>query len=119
VSNGETSSQVANVDLGDGQITADLIKADVKVQRKGDVITLDSSGSSFGNLVIQGQGQSGSPPPNTVVDIPGLGKATLYQVIKDRNFVIVRMFHLQVLQDNPDIPIGTDVVLGYAKVSVH
>jgi hypothetical protein len=29
------------------------------------------------------------------------------------------MFHLQVLEDNPDIPIGTDVVLGYAKVSVH
>ena len=35
------------------------------------------------------------------------------------NFVIVRMFHLEVLEDNPDIPLGTDVVLGYAKVSVH
>jgi len=119
VSNGETSSQIANVDLGNGQITADLIKADVKIERKGGQITLDSSGSSFGNLVIQGQGQSGNPPPNTVVEIPGLGKATLYEVTTGRNFVIVRMLHLQVLEDNPDIPIGTDVVLGYAKVSVH
>jgi hypothetical protein len=118
-SSGETSSQIVNVDLGDGQITADLIKADVKVRRQGGVITFDTSGSNLGNLTIQGQGQSGSPDPNTVIEVPGLGKVTLYEVTKAKHFTIVRMFHLQVLQDNPDIPIGTDVVLGYAKVSVH
>jgi len=119
VSSGETSSRVTNVDLGDGQITADLIKADAKVERKNGVITFDTSGSHLGSLMIQGQGQSGSPDPNTVIDIPGLGKLTLYEVTKATHFVIVRMFHLQVLQDNPDIPLGTDVVLGYTKVSVH
>jgi len=118
-SQGETSSQIVNVNIGDGQITADLIKADAKVQRQGGTITFDTSGSHLGGLSIQGQGQSGSPDPNTVIEVPGLGKITLYEVTKDKHFVIVRMFHLQVLQDNPDIPLGTNVVLGYAKVSVH
>ncbi len=118
VTSGETSSQIANVDLGGGQITADLVKSDVKIQRKNGRITFDTSGSHLGGLVVQGQGQSGSPDPNTVIEIPGLGKLTLYQVTKGRNFVIVRELHLQVLEDNPNIPIGTDVTLGYAKVSV-
>jgi hypothetical protein len=119
VTSGETSSQIVDVNLGDGQITADLIKADAAITRKNGQITFDTSGSNFGGLTIQGQGQSGAPDPNTVIEIPGLGKITLYQVIKGRNFVIVRMFHLQVLEDNPDIPLGTNVVLGYAKVSVR
>jgi len=119
VSTGETTSQIADVNLGDGQITAELIKADARIQRKNGQITIDTSGSHFGSLFIQGQGQAASPDPNTVIDIPGLGKATLYEVTQGPNFVIVRMFHLEVLEDNPDIPIGTDVVLGYAKVSIH
>jgi hypothetical protein len=119
VTSGETSSQIVDVNLGDGQITADLIKADAAIERRNGLITFDTSGSNFGGLVIQGQGQSGAPDPNTVIDVPGLGKITLYQVVKGRNFVIVRMFHLEVLQDNPDIPLGTDVVLGYAKVSIR
>jgi len=119
VTSGETTSRIVDVNLGDGQITADLIKADAAIQRKNGQITIDTSGSHFGSLFIQGQGQAAAPDPNTVIEIPGLGKVTLYEVTRARNFVIVRMFHLQVLQDNPDIPIGTDVVLGYAKVSVH
>jgi hypothetical protein len=119
VSTGETTSQIADVDLGDGQITADLIKADAKIQRSGGQVTIDTTGSHFGSLFIGGQGQAASPDPNTVIQVPGLGKVTLYEVTKGPNFVIVRMFHLEVLKDNPDIPIGTDVVLGYAKVSVH
>ncbi len=119
VTSGETTSRIVDVNLGDGQITADLIKADAAIQRKNGQITIDTSGSHFGSLFIQGQGQAAAPDPNTVIEIPGLGKVTLYEVTQARNFVIVRMFHLQVLQDNPDIPIGTDVVLGYAKVSVH
>jgi hypothetical protein len=69
--------------------------------------------------MVQGQGQNGSPDPNTVIQVPGLGKLTLYEVTRGKNFVIVRELHLQVLHDNPDIPLGTDVTLGYAKVSVH
>jgi hypothetical protein len=119
VTSGETSSQIANIDLGDGQITADLVKADVKIERKNGQITVDTSGSHLGGLMVQGQGQNGSPDPNTVIQVPGLGKLTLYEVTRGKNFVIVRELHLQVLHDNPDIPLGTDVTLGYAKVSVH
>jgi hypothetical protein len=54
-----------------------------------------------------------------VIDIPGVGRLTLYEVQQGPNSVVVRMVHLQVFQDNPEIPLGTDVVLGYAKVAIR
>jgi hypothetical protein len=119
VTSGETTSEVQNVDLGAGQITAGLVKADVKIERNNGRITIDTSGSRLGGLAVQGRSQSGSPDPNTVIDIPGLGKLTLFEVTRGANFVIVRELHLRVLHDNPDIPVGTDITVGYAKASIH
>ncbi|HEX9377321.1 MAG TPA: choice-of-anchor P family protein [Actinomycetota bacterium] len=116
---GETTSSIANVDLGDGQITADLIKADTAVDKKAGAPVFDTSGSHFGGLVVNGEPQSASPDPNTVIEIPNLGRVILYEVTKGKHFAIVRMFHLKVLEDNPDFPVGTDLVLGYSKISVH
>ena len=90
----------------------------VATKRDG-VVSFDTSGSRFGGLVINGKAQSGSPDPNTVIQIPNLGRVTLYQVTKVGGFVEVVMFHLEVLKDNPDFPLGTDLVLGYSRVGVR
>jgi hypothetical protein len=119
VSLGETTSKVSKVNIGGGQITADYIKADAAIVRRNGQVTIDTSGSNIGGLVIQGQGQSGAPEPNTVIDIPGLGRLTLYEVTEGPNSVTVRMFHLEVLKQNPSFPLGTDVVLGYAQAAVR
>jgi hypothetical protein len=115
----ETTSRIDATNIGDGMITAELIKADALITKDNGVISIDTSGSHLGGLLVQGQGQSSSPDPNTVIDIPRVGKLTLYEVERGPNSVVVRMLHLQVLQDNPEFPLGTDLVLGYAKVAVR
>lgn len=119
VARAETTSRIDATNIGDGMITADLIEADAYIEKDHGVITIDTTGSHFGGLEVQGRSQSGSPDPNTVIDIPGVGRLTLHEVQQGPNYVIVRMVHLQVFQDNPEIPLGTDVVLGYAKVAIR
>ena len=61
-----------------------------------------------------------NPPPNTRVDLAGLGVLWLHRVIQKTSSIEVRMVELQVLQPNSfGLPVGGDLRLAVAHASVH
>jgi hypothetical protein len=96
----ETTSTAQNVNVGDGAVTADVLKADAHSFTDGTTFTFSEAGPTFVNLVINGQLFGGSPPPNTKIKLPGLGTLWLNRVIQTPNSIEVRMIELIVSQNN-------------------
>jgi uncharacterized protein YdbL (DUF1318 family) len=116
----ETTSTAQNVNLGDGAVTADVLKADAHSFTDGTTFTFSETGSTFVNLVINGQPFGGSPPPNTKIKLPGLGTLWLNRVIQTPNSIEVRMIELIVSQNNSlGIPVGSDIRVAVAEASAH
>jgi hypothetical protein len=115
---GATSSKVQNVNLLGGMITASVIKADVTA--KGKPPTLKDH-SSFIGLHVSGHPEiNDNAPPNTQVNLPGLGTLWLHRVVKSKNKIRVTM--IQLIVNNPNnsagVPSGTKVNVGFASVGV-
>ena len=68
------TSKITNANLLGGVIKAHAIVAQAKAVRTGGTLTRSSSGTSIGDLTINGQKQSGNQPANTKFAIPGIGK---------------------------------------------
>jgi len=116
---GETTSTVQGADLLSGLITADLITADAHASKAGGVITLSDEGSSFVNLVVNGQPIAGDVAPNTRIRVDGL-TIWLHRVITSSNDIEVRMIEIVVKGSNPfGLDIGTDIQVAVAHASVH
>ena len=67
------TSKITKANLLGGVIKADAIVARAKAARSGGTLTRTSSGTSIGDLTINGQKQSGNQPANTKFAIPGVG----------------------------------------------
>jgi len=116
---GETTSTVQAVNLVAGLVTADLIKADAHASKTGGTIALSDAGSTFVNLVVNGQSISGDVARNTQVT---LGNVTiwLHRVIQHPNSIEVRMVEIVVSGPNPfGLQTGTDIRVARAEASVH
>lgn len=70
-------SQVSNISLLGGMITADAIRGEAKIQVTKHAMTLSADKSVFTNLKIAGKSYPGNPAPNTVIRIPSVGTVTL------------------------------------------
>jgi hypothetical protein len=124
--NGTASQAIAtihNVNLLAGVITADEVRAEATTEHVGASNTDSADGSEFVNLQINGSGVSGTPAPNTRIDLPGIGYVILNEQITvtrgQRPSFTVNMIHVVVLQQNPqNVPPATQVIVAQAQTGV-
>lgn len=119
------SSEVHGISLLNGLITSDIAKSASTTTFNPPLITYSSAGSSFVNLKVLGLPILFTPPPNTSVGLPGIGKIVLNeQVVNTINpgntHFSVNMLHVYVTLPNLlNIPLGTEVILSSATSGIQ
>lgn len=119
---GETTATVEGVNLLAGLVTATLIKADAHASFDGVNFSFSDAGSTFVNLSVAGFPEiTADTPPNTKLELAGLGTLWLHRVIQKPNSIEVRMIEL-IITDVTNIhglPLGARVQVAVAEASVH
>jgi hypothetical protein len=118
---GELTSTVQGVDVVTSLVTASLVKADAHASNINGTMTFSDEGSMFVDLHVAGFPDiNDDVPPNTRLQIAGLGTLWLRRVIQTSNSIEVRMIELIVTEANGfGITIGTDIQVAVAEASVH
>jgi hypothetical protein len=118
---GELTSTVQAVDVVTSLVTASLVKADAHASNINGTLTFSDDGSMFVDLHVTGFPEIGDDvPPNTRLQIAGLGTLWLHRIIHTSNSIEVRMIELIVTEANGfGISIGTDIQVAVAEASVH
>jgi hypothetical protein len=115
----EVSSTVQGLNLLAGTVTATAVNSDVTL--KGNPPAL-ANNSTFVGLAVAGfPGITGTPPPNTKLNLAGLGTLWLTRQIKTSSRIVVIAIQLVVkVPGNPlGLAVGTTVNIAYAGVGVH
>jgi hypothetical protein len=121
-SSAQTSAEAAGVTLLNGLITArqvlGLASSYVNQQAAGSA----ADGSMLVDLVVNGVPLDGTPPPNTRIDLPGVGYVVLNEQMPSGNGVTasgitVNMIHLVLRDALTGLKTG-EVVVGSATSSV-
>jgi hypothetical protein len=116
-------AQVAKLNLLGGLITADAVTAVAGVAVTKTAMKPITDGSLFQNLKIAGKAYPEIVPPNTVVNLPGLGSVTLnaQDIVKDRagiTSVDVDMLDVTITAANSfALPLGAHVNVGDSTAS--
>jgi hypothetical protein len=79
-SSAQSTSELENVSLLSGLITADNVTAIASAYRNATGAASDAAGSGFVNLVVNGTAVATDVAPNTRVDLPGVGYVILNEV---------------------------------------
>jgi hypothetical protein len=118
---GELTSTIQSVDVVSSLVTASLIKADAHASSTGGTLTFSDDGTVFVDLHVAGFPDiNDDVPPNTRLQIAGLGTLWLHRIIQTSNSIEVRMIELIVTEVNIyGIQIGTDIRVAVAEASVH
>ena len=114
-------NKLAGVNILNGMILVDAIKAATSASRApaGGKVTLTDT-SSFTNLRIAGlPAISASVAPNTVLQLPGLGKVTLHKVSKSSTTIAVTMIEIVLNKTVGSLPVGSKIQIGYSSSSVR
>jgi hypothetical protein len=112
------TSKITHANLLGGVIKANAIVARAKAARTGGKLTRTSSGTSIGDLTINGQKRSGNQPANTKFGIPGVGTLWVNRVVKSANGLQVYAMQLVLSVGQDGLSKGTVVTLGAAKATV-
>ncbi|MHA7219711.1 choice-of-anchor P family protein [Arthrobacter sp. MDT1-48-3] len=115
------TDKLAGLDVLGGLITADAIKAETSATRapSGGTVALTDT-STFTNLKIKGlAGINATVAPNTVIQVPGLGKVTLHKVTKTSTSVSVTMIEVVLGQALGTLPTGSKIEIGYSNSGVR
>jgi hypothetical protein len=117
---GKTTSTIEAVNLLDGLVRADVVKAVAHVSANGGPPTTSTEGTAFVNLSVSGHAQiNAQVSANTQVKLDGIGTLWLRRVIQTSKGIEVRMIELIVEQNNVHgIPIGTRVQVGVARAGI-
>jgi hypothetical protein len=81
----DSTARVEDLDLLGGLVTADLLQSVSSSTCSGGSATSSPANTMFLNLVVNGTPIAGTPPPNTVIAIPGVATITLNEQIPGGN----------------------------------
>ncbi len=115
----KTTARVENLRLLDGLITADVVKAVAKDTFENGTRVSSTEGSGFVNLEIAGQQIDANTPPNTKLQLPGIGFVIVNeQVVPDPTSTArlqVNALRIVVKQNNTlGLPVGTRIIVAHA-----
>ena len=119
-SNGTTAtSDVYQVNLLSGVITADEVKAVSTISQGAGGLQSSGSGSNFSNLVVAGNFVNSTTAPNTTLALAGFGRVVLNEQITSASgsalYLTVNMIHVYItVANSQNIPAGTEIVVGSA-----
>ena len=112
-----TTAQIADVDLLDGTVTADAIKAVSSTTKKGTTYSRSSLGTSFVNLKINGTAV-GNLGPNSSRAIDGVGTLYVRKSTWSSTGLEVIALQLKLTEDQGELLAGTVITVGYAQSGV-
>ena len=119
----DARSLVEGVNVADGLVTATAVEAVAHADTDGTDYNKSSQGSGFVGLQVAGFPEIGDDvPPNTQLQIPGLGTLWLYRVIEgpQPGRIEVRMIELIVTTENSlGLPVGTRIRVAVADAVVR
>ena len=113
------SAEAADVNILNGLIAAKAVVALATSYANGTTAASESNGSTLLNLVVAGISYAdGAPPPNTRVELPGVGYAVLNEQVLEGDglhatSLTVRMIHVYLVDPVTGSAVG-DVVVGAA-----
>ncbi|HXF95784.1 MAG TPA: choice-of-anchor P family protein [Gemmatimonadales bacterium] len=129
-STAQSTSELENVSILDGLITADVVTAVASSYRNATGAGSDAQGSGFVNLVVNGIALTTDVAPNTRIDLPGIGYVVLNEQTRTASGIAVNMIHVvletvipgqcTLLGCTPELTqkVG-DIVVGSATSSVN
>lgn len=116
-----TTSDLVNLNLLDGAITADRVTSVARAVVDSTGGTASADGSHFEGLELGGAPFAASPPPNTRVELPGIG----YVILNEQNLqsgptrasAKVVMLHVFIDAENNalGLPVGTELIVASAR----
>lgn len=130
-----TTAEVTHVNMLNGMVTADLVKAvaDATITLAGNNTTVDgnANGGVLVNLRVMGTPLGYTPAPNTIVDVMLGGKSVATLVLNEQTtnetsttnltgvpvYTVVQrsnMIRLVVTAHNLGVPVGTQLVVAHA-----
>ncbi len=122
-STGEMTSQLENLNLLNGLVSANLIYGRVDATIAGPHGVFNSAVGSFAGLSVAGHPEiNDNVPYNTSIDIAGLGTLYLKRIIRNYpnpNSIEIRMVEVVVNQINIfNLPIGADVIIADPEITI-
>ncbi|MDQ0819162.1 hypothetical protein QFZ79_001456 [Arthrobacter sp. V4I6] len=114
------TNTLSGLNMLNGVVRADAIKAETSASKApaGGKVTLTDT-SSFTNLRIAGlPAITASVPPNTVIQVPGLGRVTLHKVTKSSTTIAVTMIEIVLNQALGALPTGSKIQIGYSSSGI-
>jgi hypothetical protein len=114
------TAEVGGLNMFNGRIRANAVKAVANVQATNSAIQVNSTGSSFVNLRIGNNAAiNGVPAPNTRINLAGIGEVTLNarSVTGDGQKgrrIQVDMIVIRVTVANSFLPVGARVTIAHA-----
>lgn len=118
-----TSADVHDASVLDGLITATELKSVSTTSVDATGFHTSAAGTVAVGLVVANVPISGTPAPNTVIALPGLGSVTLNEQIskigQNKASLIVNMLHVNVTMQNPLVPVGTQIIVAHASSGLN
>ncbi len=119
-----SSSDVMNINLLGGLITANEIKAVSSSSYIGKVLSSSAAGSEFIGLSVLGVPITATPKPNFTIPLPGIGQVVLNEQLfsssADRTTLTVNMIDVQVTEANLlGYKVGSEIIVADALSQVR
>jgi hypothetical protein len=113
-----TSAEVAGVNLFNGLIVADAIKAEAHASGIPGGASESDGTSTLVNLRIGGKLIPINVSPNTVINIANLAIVTINEIVKTPNAVLVRVLDIKITTAHYGLPVGAEIQIATATASV-
>ena len=114
----QTTATTQGINLLNGAITADAVQANSTTSVDTSGFHTSAQGSNLVNLVIGGNSISASPAPNTVIQLPGLGRVVLNEETRKSGrsmaSLTVNMIHVYITVQNSIADLGSDIIVSHA-----
>jgi hypothetical protein len=119
------TSTISKLNLLNGLITADVIKASASIAVSPTALTPSFTGSSLANLVVAGKKIAANVAPNTAITLAGIGTLTV-KFVQTGTYgtqaagIEVEMLRVDIGQSNQlGLPVGAVLVVGEASAGFY
>jgi hypothetical protein len=118
----KVTQTIAGLDVLDGAVTAEAIKAVATATRVGGgPVQVTDEGSGFANLRIGGRPVAAADlaPGSTVRALGGAIEVTLHKIDQNSEVIVVTMIEIVIRDATLGLPVGSRIQIGRAQAGIH